>query len=73
MSKDFISLGINKDISDALKLYGITEPTPVQSKLIPAVLSGKNIAARSETGTGKTFAYLLPVLMMADSAKRSDL
>ncbi|MEA4815736.1 MAG: DEAD/DEAH box helicase [Lachnospiraceae bacterium] len=70
MADNFKSLGIGKNITDALALMGITEPTPVQLELIPAILAKQDVAAKSETGTGKTLAYLLPVLMMIEPDKR---
>lgn len=45
-----------------LKELNITSPTKVQEKVIPQIIEGKNIIFQSETGTGKTFAYLLPIL-----------
>ena len=45
-----------------LKELNISAPTKVQEKVIPQILEGKNIIFQSETGTGKTFAYLLPIL-----------
>ncbi len=45
-----------------LKELNISAPTKVQEKIIPQILEGKNIIFQSETGTGKTFAYLLPIL-----------
>lgn len=58
----FLSLGIAPLLADALKRQGITVPTPIQEAAIPAALSGRPIIGRSQTGTGKTLAYLLPAL-----------
>ena len=58
----FLSLGIAPLLSDALKRQGLTVPTPIQETAIPAALSGRPIIGRSQTGTGKTLAYLLPAL-----------
>ena len=52
----------NQIILDNLAKKGIIEPTPVQKQVIPEVKLGKNILFQSETGTGKTFAYLIPLL-----------
>ena len=41
---------------------GIKDPTPVQNEIIPRILAGENVLFQSETGTGKTFAYLLPLI-----------
>jgi len=62
MATDFITLGIRPGIAEYLRSVGITQPTPVQVQTIPALLSGKDVLAQSQTGTGKTLAYLLPIL-----------
>lgn len=58
----FEELNTDSAIIEKLTAMGITEPTAVQQKVIPLVRDGKNIMFQSETGTGKTFAYLLPIL-----------
>ncbi len=58
---NFIELGINKEIINILKYSGITYPTPIQEQCIELILSGKDIIAESQTGTGKTLAFLLPI------------
>jgi superfamily II DNA/RNA helicase len=58
----FNSLGIQDQYVNKLKERHITRPTEIQKLVIPRILSGENIIFRSETGTGKTFAYLLPLL-----------
>lgn len=65
--KDFSLL--NKQIQEKLKLQNILEPTPVQSEVIPQILEGDNVLFQSETGTGKTFAYLLPLLNKVDEKR----
>ncbi len=62
MKLDFSNLGIREEILKPLKVEGITEPTPIQEKSIPAVLEGRDIIAQAQTGTGKTFAFILPIL-----------
>ena len=62
MSKTFEELGINEDFVERLNSLGIKKPTEVQSQVIPLIQKGKNLMFQSETGTGKTFAYLLPLL-----------
>lgn len=59
---DFTSLGINERLVNILKVNGITEPMPVQEKSIPELLDGKDIIAQAQTGTGKTLAFLLPIM-----------
>ena len=53
---------VSSQIKEKLFAIGITEPTKVQEKIIPIVAEGKNVLFQSETGTGKTFAYLLPLI-----------
>lgn len=58
----FADLGVAGCLCEALSEKNITVPTAVQKKIIPVLLKGEDIAFRAETGTGKTFAYLLPAL-----------
>ena len=59
---NFKSLGIKPELVQALSKMGITEPTPIQAQSIPLILNGKDLIARAQTGTGKTLAFLLPIL-----------
>lgn len=65
----FMNLGINEHLENKLKLQGIFEPTPIQAQAIPTILSGKDLIAKSQTGTGKTLAFLLPILERIDGNK----
>jgi ATP-dependent RNA helicase RhlE len=58
----FSSLVLDKSLTDALKALGYDSPTPIQQQAIPAILSGKDIMAGAQTGTGKTAAFALPIL-----------
>ncbi len=60
--KPFETLKINKPQLKALNDLGIENPTPIQLKALPAILSGNDVVGLAQTGTGKTFAYLLPLL-----------
>src|SRR5574344_1119703 len=62
----FPQLGITERLVETLASLSITEPTAVQGKVIPLVAAGKNIMFQSETGTGKTFAYLLPLVQKVE-------
>jgi ATP-dependent RNA helicase DeaD len=62
MNTNFFSLGVNQELVNILKQNGITEPTPVQEKSIPELMAGRDIIAQAQTGTGKTLAFLLPIL-----------
>jgi len=56
----------NVEIAAVLKARGIVEPTVIQQKAIPLMLEDKDVIARSNTGTGKTLAYLIPAFMKVD-------
>ncbi|MBT2638343.1 DEAD/DEAH box helicase [Bacillus sp. ISL-39] len=58
----FKSLGISELLAETLSQQGITEPTTIQEKAIPLLLDGKDVIAQSQTGTGKTYAFVLPIL-----------
>jgi len=58
----FASLGLSPDILRAIADAGYTEPTPIQAQAIPVVLSGKDVMAGAQTGTGKTASFTLPML-----------
>jgi len=63
---NFQQLGIDEQRVRKLKEQGITEPTPVQQESIPLLLQGKDVIARAKTGTGKTLAFMLPILQAID-------
>ena len=67
----FSDLGIIPALESALTADGITEPTAIQVEAIPALLAGKNAYISSETGTGKTLAYLLPLFAQIDLGQRT--
>lgn len=58
----FSSLGLSEPLLRAIAEAGYTSPTPIQSEAIPAVLSSRDILATAQTGTGKTAAFVLPLL-----------
>jgi ATP-dependent RNA helicase RhlE len=58
----FDSLGLSPEILRAVRERGYLEPTPVQVQGIPHVLAGRDLMARAQTGTGKTAAFVLPIL-----------
>jgi ATP-dependent RNA helicase RhlE len=58
----FSALGLQPDLLRAVARQGYTEPTPVQREAIPLVLEGRDLLAGAQTGTGKTAAFVLPIL-----------
>ena len=58
----FDSLGLNVEILKAVKEQNYTHPTPIQQKAIPVILSGNDLMASAQTGTGKTAGFALPIL-----------
>lgn len=58
----FAELNLNRFLLNALNDLGYTTPTPIQEKAYSTILSGKDMVGIAQTGTGKTFAYLLPIL-----------
>lgn len=60
--RDFLLVGLEK--------MGLDQPTPIQKQAIPAILQGKDIIGQSQTGTGKTLAYVLPVLQQIDLTRQ---
>jgi ATP-dependent RNA helicase RhlE len=58
----FADLGLAPELLRALSDKGYTAPTPIQSQAIPAVLAGRDVLAGAQTGTGKTAAFVLPIL-----------
>jgi len=58
----FDRLGLSPDLLRAVAAQGYTVPTPVQAEAIPIVLAGRDLLAGAQTGTGKTAAFVLPML-----------
>ena len=58
----FDQLGLTPELLRAVADQGYTEPTPVQAQAIPLVLAGRDVLAGAQTGTGKTAAFVLPIL-----------
>jgi len=70
MGNLFEKLGLNKELVEGLKATQIETPTEIQERVIPLALSNKDVIGQSETGTGKTLAYLLPLFQKIDTTKR---
>jgi ATP-dependent RNA helicase RhlE len=58
----FKALGLNPSLVQATREMRYAEPTPIQAEAIPSILAGRDVIATAQTGTGKTAAFLLPIL-----------
>jgi ATP-dependent RNA helicase RhlE len=68
----FDDLNLNTPLRTALSELGFTNPTTIQEKVFSIVMSGRDVCGIAQTGTGKTFAYLLPCLRQWEFSKRKD-
>ena len=68
----FESFNLNKQLLNAVADLGFSSPTEIQQKSIPLILGGQEIIGIAQTGTGKTAAYLLPLLMKIKYAQASE-
>jgi ATP-dependent RNA helicase RhlE len=68
----FEFFNLNKQLLSAIADAGFEQPTEIQQKCIPVILSGQEVIGIAQTGTGKTAAYLLPVLMKIKFAEGKD-
>lgn len=69
MVVSFETLGISRELEKVLERNGISVPTPIQEQAIPQLLKGKDVIAQAQTGTGKTFAFMLPIVEKIDISK----
>jgi ATP-dependent RNA helicase RhlE len=65
----FDQLGLTPELLRAVAAQGYTVPTPVQSQSIPLVLAGRDLLAGAQTGTGKTAAFVLPILQLLNASR----
>jgi ATP-dependent RNA helicase RhlE len=72
MSKTFEDFNFNKQILNAIADAGYELPTPIQVKAIPPILNGQDVLGIAQTGTGKTAAYVLPMIMKLKYAQGKD-
>jgi ATP-dependent RNA helicase DeaD len=68
MAKTFRSLGIRDELIEGLQKLGLTQPTPVQERAIPPAGAGRDVIVQAQTGTGKTLAFVLPILDKVDTS-----
>ncbi|MDA3823374.1 MAG: DEAD/DEAH box helicase [Bacteroidales bacterium] len=67
---NFFDLNLDNDLLDALDYMGFREATPIQEQAIPLILENKDIIACAQTGTGKTAAFVLPILEKLTASKQ---
>ncbi|HAF60722.1 MAG TPA: RNA helicase [Anaerolineaceae bacterium] len=60
--KEFAQLELNEQLMQAVSAMGYEEPTPIQEQVIPLMMAGEDVFAQSQTGSGKTAAFALPIL-----------
>ncbi|MDX1627053.1 MAG: DEAD/DEAH box helicase [Fulvivirga sp.] len=68
----FNDLPLNKQLVNAIEDLGYTKPTPIQQKAIPLISDGHDLMGIAQTGTGKTAAFVLPILMKTKYAQGND-
>lgn len=68
----FEDLNLNTPLLHALSDLGFTQPTLIQQKVFAVVMSGRDVVGIAQTGTGKTFAYLLPILRQLTFSKQKE-
>lgn len=66
MSLQFTDLNLESDLLNQVARQGYTQPTPIQAQAIPILLEGQDLIAQAQTGTGKTAAFILPMLQKID-------
>jgi len=68
----FKEFNFNIDLVKGIEAIGFEKPTPIQEKAIPVIMEGKDLIASAQTGTGKTAAFLLPVIHKIISSKKDE-
>ena len=69
MALSFEELGLQPQFTQAVREMGFESPTPIQEAAIPALLEGRSVIGQAQTGTGKTAAFVLPLLHKVESGK----
>jgi len=70
MTTEFSQLGLNPLLEQTVSELGYLTPTPIQSKIIPLMLEGHDVIGQAQTGTGKTAAFLLPIIQTMEQGNR---
>ena len=68
----FNQIGLKKELEEGLEMMGFETTTPIQEKVIPLILEGKDVIACAQTGTGKTAAFVLPILSLLSEQKNNS-
>ncbi|MFH0756674.1 MAG: DEAD/DEAH box helicase [Bacteroidota bacterium] len=68
----FSDFGFDSSLMEGIEAMGFETPTPIQQQAIPAILEGKDIIGSAQTGTGKTAAFLLPVIQHIIASKKEN-
>ena len=68
----FKTLGLSSQILKAIRENGFTNPTPIQTQVIPLILKGEDIMARAQTGTGKSAGFILPLVQSLSEIKSKE-
>jgi ATP-dependent RNA helicase RhlE len=71
-AKSFVDLKLNRQLLKAISEAGYNNPTDIQQKAIPRILNGHDVMGIAQTGTGKTAAFVLPILMKIKYAQGDD-
>src|SRR3989475_5099900 len=69
----FAALGLAPELLRAVADEGYAQPTPIQAEAIPLALAGRDLIGSAQTGTGKTAAFVLPILQRLSDGKRGTL
>jgi ATP-dependent RNA helicase RhlE len=69
---DFSDFGFDPDLMEGISAMGFESPTPIQEQAIPAILEGKDLIGSAQTGTGKTAAFLLPVIQNIIASREAN-
>ncbi len=67
----FQELDLRREVMQAIQELGYEEPTPIQAQTIPLLLSGKDVVAQAQTGTGKTAAFVIPIVERIEPSNRA--
>lgn len=70
MNESFETFGLKPFLIEATQELGFQEPTEIQQKVIPVIQEGRNVIGQSQTGSGKSHSFLLPILNQIDPAKK---